>query len=344
MTKLAILQLARQLHRALRDLSTDRRIDPGPSYQTFAHHVATLTPHVLEKQIRFICRIAASLKPGSVLEVGSGYGLNVVVLRQLGFKRVVGIEIIPGIHHDASLLLERMADEVETEGASVVLGDAEATPFSAGEFSNVLAIEVLSHVPSLDRFLREANHILERGGLLVAIDGNNVDSPARRKQLLRLWRELREEDLGRRVAVVERDFPNVSPRLRSSIVLHTELLSIDDMKRAIPEIVASGRLPMNLYVEGTAPTFADSGLWGERGFSPPKLAKDLGAYGFDASSRIYLGSARSMPLRYVEDFINRLPLNMKYMLHPTFTLSAKKTADAPPLTPTRSANQARVPM
>jgi SAM-dependent methyltransferase len=114
--------------------------------------------------------------------------------------------------------------------------DAEATNFADETFDSILAIEAISHFPSLDRFLREANRILRAGGLLVAADGNNLSCPGYRRRRLRTWRRVRDEELAKRLRHLHERFPDIDPQLAASIALHTELMSFDEMDRLVPGI------------------------------------------------------------------------------------------------------------
>jgi SAM-dependent methyltransferase len=83
---------------------------------------------------------------GPVLEVGSGIGK---------LK-----ELIPGL----------IALDLEPTCWTDMAGDAQALPVKDGGLANILAFDVLHHLPRPARFLREAERALKPGGRLVIMD------------------------------------------------------------------------------------------------------------------------------------------------------------------------------
>lgn len=84
--------------------------------------------------------------PGPALEVGSGIGK---------LK-----ERIPGL----------IALDLEPTCWSDLAGDGQALPVRDGTLANILAFDVLHHLPRPARFLREAERALKPGGRLVIMD------------------------------------------------------------------------------------------------------------------------------------------------------------------------------
>ncbi|HEY2778728.1 MAG TPA: class I SAM-dependent methyltransferase [Gaiellaceae bacterium] len=95
--------------------------------------------------------------PGSVLEVGCGWGeLAEWIARETGAK-VVAVDLSPRM---VELALER--------GVDASVADVQALPFADGTFDLVVAAWMLYHVPDLDRGIAEIARVLRPGGTLVA--------------------------------------------------------------------------------------------------------------------------------------------------------------------------------
>ncbi|MDT3679593.1 MAG: class I SAM-dependent methyltransferase [Burkholderiaceae bacterium] len=91
-------------------------------------------------------QIIAHCGPGLTLEIGGGTG-NLKAFAD----DVVSSDIVPAPWLDAAL-------------------DAQAMPFVASSFSNIVAVDVLHHIERPLRFLNEAGRVLKPGGKLVLLE------------------------------------------------------------------------------------------------------------------------------------------------------------------------------
>lgn len=315
-----VAELAKHLRETLHDES--------PSYQPLEPFLASLTPaHVLQ-QLRFLEHVfrPVGVGKGSLLEVGSGYGFNLLYLAHLGFRTCHGIEIVPSIFSLSRKVLAaapRFLDR-DLSGCEVFEGDAERTSFEDGSYDRVLAIEMISHSPSIDRLLRETNRLLAPDGIFVISDGNNIGCRSYRRVRFKKWAAVRERELPLRVAFIRRKFPDVGPQGAASLALHTELYSREALLAIIPQTVEGGPLPMALHAPGTAPVYFDTGVWDEAAFYPPSFRHDLRGYGFKASVRIYAGGGRTAVYALAERLVNMLPDRLRFTVRPTFLCYARK--------------------
>jgi SAM-dependent methyltransferase len=94
----------------------------------------------------FYQRIVRACRPGRSLEIGGGSGN----LKEFA-ERVVSTDIVPVPWLDAA-------------------ADAQALPFAAGSFANIVAVDVLHHIERPRRFLTEAQRVLEPGGRLIVLE------------------------------------------------------------------------------------------------------------------------------------------------------------------------------
>lgn len=102
----------------------------------------------------------------NVLELGPGPGLTTVALAAKT-PHLTAVEIDPALARTAA---------ARTRGSGnvdVVQGDATDLPFDDGEFSSVVCMTMLHHLPdeaAQDRLFREARRVLRPGGVLCGSD------------------------------------------------------------------------------------------------------------------------------------------------------------------------------
>jgi SAM-dependent methyltransferase len=103
----------------------------------------------------------AGVRPGRVLDVGSGYGLLLARLRERGWQ-ASGLE-----------LSAHACEVARASGLAVECGSAEATwPFPAGGFRAVVMNDVLEHLTNPGLALGEARRVLEPQGVLLLVTTN----------------------------------------------------------------------------------------------------------------------------------------------------------------------------
>ncbi len=333
LTKQEVVGFAQSIQSLLTNLQSHDMTLNGPQYQSFMNTV--IKSFSLKKFITRIHYFNELLTPvfkadknRSVLEIGSGYGLNLIILKFLGFEKVVGIELVESIAHNAQILMREAQQHLDfsLDNCVTICGNAESTSFKDGMFDCVIACEVISHVPSFDRVMRETNRILTHNGFFVVSDGNNHSCLRLKRRRHKAWRSVRSSELHKRVMFLKEHFPDIDPQFRASIALHTELLPLCEVERIVPDIIKTNKLPMNLYFEEYAPVFSSSGIWVEYGFYPAKLCKTFALYGFTSTLKAYIGSARGFPFNTVQTILNWLPNKLRFMFWPVFIMYAKKTA------------------
>jgi len=324
-----VIRFAKSMEKVIAGLKSSNASKSGPEYQPYLNFLQRYSVQDFVKKIYYTKNLLFPLLNSGrkrILEVGSGYGLNLIILKFLGFEEVFGLEIIKSINDNANLLIDTAKEYLDfnLDNCCAIWGNAESTNFKNEEFEAIIGMEVVSHVPSFDRFMREMNRILVNKGLLVFSDGNNLSCPYYRRKRIKTWKKIRNKELEKRLIYLKKQFPDIAPQFRASIALHTELLALDEVKNIVPSIIMSNKLPMNLYFEGYAPVYAETGIWDEWGFYPKKLVTQLKLYGFSSEIEIYLGSARGFPFNVLETLINLLPNTIKLLLRPSFRCYAKK--------------------
>lgn len=134
---------------------------PGPA----GNHVdkyATSNPIERRMMAGFLTRLdrcVEGLAPRSLLEVGVGEGeILTRMMQRFPSAQASGIDL-----HD-----ERLLAEWATRGLPATVGDATAIDAADGAFDLVLAIEVLEHIPSPERAVRELARVC-RGHVVLSV-------------------------------------------------------------------------------------------------------------------------------------------------------------------------------
>lgn len=91
------------------------------------------------------------------LDVGANTGVIGLMLKQLNHCYVKGVELVP-----------ELAKKCCLNGIYCKQGEAEKLPYPDNKFDSLTIIEVLEHLYSPKRAIREALRVLKPGGLLVA--------------------------------------------------------------------------------------------------------------------------------------------------------------------------------
>lgn len=102
---------------------------------------------------------------GSLLEIGCGSGMYLGLMKALGWKRVVGVDI-------GSKAIEQAR---QTLGIEAYCGDLRDMEFNANSFDAASLSHTLEHVPDPTEFLSELGRVMKPGGRL-AIIVPNVES------------------------------------------------------------------------------------------------------------------------------------------------------------------------
>lgn len=91
-----------------------------------------------------------------ILDIGCGSGFWSNILREMGYE-VVGIDIS-----------SRSVEKASSKGLAVMVGDAENISIREESFDAAIALaSVINHLDHLDKFFRDVNLVLKRGGYLI---------------------------------------------------------------------------------------------------------------------------------------------------------------------------------
>ena len=145
-------------------LATDREALARPDgYGTPAplRARASLYDH-LEEPVDLVARVldVAEVDGAEVLDVGCGPGSYLAGAVRGSARRVVGLDLSPGMAATA---------REAVPSAGVVNGDAQALPFRSAAFDVVLAPHMLYHVPDIPAAAAELRRVVREQGVVVAV-------------------------------------------------------------------------------------------------------------------------------------------------------------------------------
>lgn len=100
-------------------------------------------------------------KTDKVLDLGCGDGLNIVLLNDLGIKKVVGVDISRDLLKEARKNCPK---------AKLYVGSAEKLPFRVNMFDIIFVDSVFHHLLDYDKAIKEIRRVLKKNGFLCFIE------------------------------------------------------------------------------------------------------------------------------------------------------------------------------
>jgi SAM-dependent methyltransferase len=215
----------------------------------------------MEANLRFIDNTGVLSAKPSVLEIGSGTGALLHLLRQRGAD-AQGVELRQSFIDQAQAWYGPLPVQQVTD---------TGLPFPDASFDVVMSFDVLEHIPDTDAHLREVTRLLRPGGSYLLQTPNkwtNVVFETIRWRSFTAWREEHCSlhslgELRRRLAahgftsVRAFDVPVVNDFFRAKVTRHTGRAGALALRLVNPD-----RWPLalrtNLYVQATLPPHADA--------------------------------------------------------------------------------------
>ena len=139
-------------------------INPRPVYSDIIHtYTHGYSTHYIDKQEkklrrarRMVRRLARTVPHGRWLDVGCSAGFTLQAAREAGFDPC-GVEVDPlGVKYATEVFGLK----------NVFLGSLEEQNFPDGFFDVITVVEVIEHVPNLNKFCQELKRVLAPTGLI----------------------------------------------------------------------------------------------------------------------------------------------------------------------------------
>ncbi len=175
-------------HQKLAELYRAEDLEPKIQERFDAH--AVHLPDRIDRQdrrLRALLSACGSLAGKKVLDVGCGKGRFAEVFLAEGAK-VTGIDPSPALLKEAA---------TRVSGGVFLQASVTDLPFEAETFDVVAAVEVIEHLPFLEKSIREILRVLKKGGTVVFIDRNKFSLNQKRflvpNVLIKRWHELKNQ-------------------------------------------------------------------------------------------------------------------------------------------------------
>ncbi len=154
--------------------------DRIPSLLVNWHLGSRARRHMSRRRFISVSRALCGMGGGRVLDIGCGWGYNLLLLGANGFESV-GIDIVSN-----DFLAARWIADANEEVLHLAQADASALPFEDGSYDAVTSVETFEHIYAGDRVkvVREIFRILKPGGILSMSTPNFTSLVERGKRLL----------------------------------------------------------------------------------------------------------------------------------------------------------------
>jgi SAM-dependent methyltransferase len=236
-----------------------------------------------------------------ILDAGSGFGINALLMALLGARSVDALDIHRGMIGTCRQYLSMLPF---TPPVYPLLGDVAYLPYENNSFDIVISIEAISHYHDVDRFLAEAARVLRPGGTMVIVDTNNGNNILVRRRIRAVWELFENGPAGsvpghkverpfvlKRRDIAARNFPTLSAAELDMLAQGTSGLWGDELLAAFHAYVERKVVPVSIY-RGGSPIDPLNGVYIEYLFDPARLGRDVAKHGLIPSVRTYFGGAR----------------------------------------------------
>jgi SAM-dependent methyltransferase len=139
-------------HDATPDVNTDLRLEASPHAGKRFEERDDYGNY--EANLRFLREAGLIPESGPLLEIGSGKGRMLDLLRREGFD-ARGVEVNEAMIRESRRLYGELPIQ-QVDGATL--------PFADGTFSTVVSFDVFEHIPDSDAHLREVRRVLKPAG------------------------------------------------------------------------------------------------------------------------------------------------------------------------------------
>lgn len=269
-----------------------------------------------------------------ILDAGSGFGINALLMALCGAREVHGLDIHRGMINTTKQYLSLLPLRVPVFPS---LGDVAHLPYQDEYFDIVISIEAISHYHEVDRFLAEAARVLRPGGTLVVVDTNNGNNVLIRRKVKAVWELFENGPPGRLPGhIVERPFvtkrrdiakarfPHLSESDLEALARGTSGLWGEQLVTALHNYVERGEAPQSFY-RGGSPIDPLNGVYIEYLFDPLVLGQDMARNHMQVDVRPYFGGARGGLLQAANRLMAAvLPAPLAMLIAQGFIISGKK--------------------
>ncbi|TDQ30700.1 bifunctional demethylmenaquinone methyltransferase/2-methoxy-6-polyprenyl-1,4-benzoquinol methylase UbiE [Zeaxanthinibacter enoshimensis] len=114
-----------------------------------------------------VVKLVAAAKPDTILDIATGTGDLAIQMASTGAKRIVGLDISPGMLEVGK---KKVSSRSLNETVEMVVGDSEDLPFEADSFDAVTVAFGVRNFEDLEKGLSEIYRVLKPGGTFVVLE------------------------------------------------------------------------------------------------------------------------------------------------------------------------------
>lgn len=300
--------------------------------------LSTLNRDAIFWRLRYFCRLGHFFQ-SRILEVGSGFGWDAVLLSLIGNNHVVASDILPSMVDGMTECLATLEAKGYSLSITPTVGDICTMDMPSKSFDGIYCAQAIEHVHDVEVMFDNCRRMLRPGGRMIIVNDNNVYNAETLQAALAMWKErdtswshaehlrtvrpVEHADArpysSMREIIVEQTRPELNREDRRRIVEATAGLTRTDIVDATNAFCAGHELP-------TPPAHGwcrnpETGEYAERLLDPFEMLETLKQYDFKAR---VVHAFRRLPLRMLNSV--RWPALNKFLfnLRPVFVIVAER--------------------
>jgi len=284
-----------------------------------------------------------------ILDIGSGFGLGLIIFALLGARKCYGIDISDEMIKGSSYLIEDLLKKKPYLNIRIEKKDFLLTEYPQNSFNIVILKDAISHIRDTELLLDKVKKILRPRGTLYISDGNNILFCPNTIRIRKNWKRSEygpiPEDMAKhgrkvdrisffeaRVNIIKELYPSLNDEIVKLLSYKTRGMYGDEIVDAVKEFISTGKVSRKASFPYRNPY---TGEFPELGFNPFKLARSLKQRGFSckfvAPPWTYIGVDPSVSIlenvlaKAFSPILKILPSFLLPFLSPSFHIIARRT-------------------
>lgn len=272
----------------------------------FDYYKGLVDRRIFDKQvsnIKYLFQLSKRpIKGSKILDVGCGFGIDCVIMAALGASEVHGMDYNESWIKTFNAYLKELKWELLI---TPKVGDASQLPYPDDYFDVLLSVEAISHYRDSGSFIKEANRVLKKNGVLIISDANNGSNPFIRRKNNKIWERfehgppadsfhghsIKKSFFDMRKDIIADQFPQLDGNERNTLAANTFGMGRDEIVRSCEMYLQRGVFPSSKYQKGIPSFNPVMNDCIERLFAPKMLSKRIKENGFQVRLFSHFGGA-----------------------------------------------------